>query len=569
MTCNPDPKATLGSTLSGLSIRGDRRIHQRLAQRLYRFGLAVILAADAALRTSSLSVAKKHFRLPPFLLAGYALLQILWMVWLWFNHIPFPLNLEAMEMTVLQHVQRLLAGLPLYPEPSPDFVALAYNPLFYYLCLPFVGLFGATLPTIRLVAVLGMLGAGITIFVIVSQATRSRWWGLMATGLFAASYQALDTYLDNAHRDSWLLFSILLGCHLLDRALAADSSGSEVSRTGFFRSIQSLLGILFLIAAFWFKQQGVLFLLGGLLYLTWKVGWRRVGLAWGMAALLVPGLYLAAPDWLFGDQFHYFTWQVPRQWVQPNRDELILLVILMARYGLLLLATIAASISLLRQRSASIFSIWYALMPIALLSGVMAALTPGSNRNVYVPIVTWVIIVGTISLKYVADRAADREKGQGKRKNLVWLTLALSFLLLVYNPAKVIVSSGSGAAYQDFVGYLRSLNGTVYIPWVGQVPEVDTVYPTAHWVPIDDLVRGAGRSEQNQPLVRSILSLVMQPPGNAFLLHHFPLEQDAMLAFLGEHYVLEADLGDRFQALDTLPKRYSLAHPRYLYRYVP
>ncbi len=549
MTFNSDRKAVTGSTSSGAS-------NKRARSRLHQFGLAVILAADAARQSAILPSAKNHFRLPPLLLAGYALVQILWMVWLWFNHLPFPLNLEAMEMTVLQHVQRLLAGLPLYPEPSPDFVALAYNPLFYYLCLPFTWLFGATLPTIRFVAVLGMLGSGITLFVIVRQATRSRWWGLMTTGLFAASYQALDTYIDNAHRDSWLLFSILLGCHLLDRTLAAYSLGSRLPR-----SIQPLPGIFLLIVAFWFKQQGAIFLLGGLLYLTWKAGWRRAWLAWGLGLLLVPGLYIAAPDWLFGDQFHYFTWQVPRQWVQPQKGELLLLLSLLARhYGLLLLAGSAIAIAKLQQRCVSI---WFALLPIAFLSGGIAALTPGSNRNVYIPIVTWLIVVGTIGLKDLADRA----KARGKNSNLVFLALALSFLLLVYNPSKVIVSAKSKATYQDFVGYLQSLNGTVYIPWVGQLPEVPSVYPMAHWVPLDDMVRGPGRSEADQPLIRSILSLVVQPPGNAYLLHNFPLEEDTMLKFLGEHYVLEADLGDRFQALAALPKRYTLHHPRYLYRY--
>ena len=36
-----------------------------------------------------------------------------------------------MEGTVLQHVQRAAAGVPIYRTPSPAFVALAYNPLYY------------------------------------------------------------------------------------------------------------------------------------------------------------------------------------------------------------------------------------------------------------------------------------------------------------------------------------------------------------------------------------------------------------------------------------------------------
>ena len=57
-------------------------------------------------------------------LAAYALVQILLVMFLCFNHAAFPLNLEAMELTVLQHLRRIMSGLPLYPEPSPDFIAL-------------------------------------------------------------------------------------------------------------------------------------------------------------------------------------------------------------------------------------------------------------------------------------------------------------------------------------------------------------------------------------------------------------------------------------------------------------
>src|SRR5689334_12567257 len=72
----------------------------------------------------------------------YALTWILFMVFLWFNHINFPLNLEAMELTVVQHLKRVIAGQLIYVDPSPNFVPLAYAPLFYYFSVPFAWVFG-------------------------------------------------------------------------------------------------------------------------------------------------------------------------------------------------------------------------------------------------------------------------------------------------------------------------------------------------------------------------------------------------------------------------------------------
>ena len=87
-------------------------------------------------------------------------LNIGFVVYLWFNHIGFPLNLDLMEGTILEHFRRAAALRPVYPEPTPAYVPLAYNPLFYYLAVPFSWIFGVDLFTMRFTAILGMIGSG-------------------------------------------------------------------------------------------------------------------------------------------------------------------------------------------------------------------------------------------------------------------------------------------------------------------------------------------------------------------------------------------------------------------------
>jgi len=534
---------------------------------------------------------EKPCRPIPLLLAGYALLQIFFVVFLCFNHAAFPLNLEAMELTGLQHVARIMAGLPLYPEPTADYIPLAYNPLFYYLCIPFVWIFGINLFAIRLVAILGFLGSGVILFFAVRKASRSSIWGLIAIGLFASAYQAMDTYLDNAHRDSWLLFSLLLGCYLIDSHQSKPSQANfrpdrqqfqtrtllvlwiNFFERGVERLFQkkiilrlsnaqtsSLLGILLMVAAFWFKQQGSVFLLGALLYLTWREGWRS-WLYWLVGLVLAPVLYLAVPDKILGSQFHYFTWLVPRHWFQPSSHELLYFLRLMLRsYGLLaVVGTVVSAIALWRTRRHT--SIWHFMLPFALLSGILATLTPGSNNNVFIPAGTWCILVGTLGFKQIADTFPRARKQQ-----LHLWGLVISFALLWYNPLTVIVPPRASDAYKDLVGYLKSLDGTVYAPWIGQLQDGYKLYPAAHWVPLNDIIRGPGVDQANHPFVRELLESVRYPQGQAYILHNLPLDEDTMLSFLSEKYTLEVDLGDRFNPLSTLPKRYTLHYPRYLYR---
>lgn len=482
----------------------------------------------------------------PALFAGYALTHILFIIFLWLNHVAFPLNLEAMELTVLQHLKRVVSGMPLYPEPTSEFVALAYNPLYYFLAVPFTWIFGTNLFTLRLVAIVGMLGAGSVVFLAVRRATCSNWWGLMAVGLFAAAYRVMDTYLDNAHSDSWLLFTILLGCYLIDQ-----------SRSQF----RNILGVLLMVSAFWYKQHGALFAIGAVVYLTWRDGWRKSWLSWLLALVLGPGLYLAAPTSLLGPCFHYFTWQVPSRWSDLNINTIRRLVKFITRYYFVLaLFGCITSVSAL-LRSPNKVSIWYFMFPIAMLSGFMGALDQ-SNNNVFILMGIWFIVTGLLGLKQLTERYLTFEQ-----KSFHLLALGISFVLFLYNPISVIVKPQTTAVYQDMLSYLKSLNGTVYAPWIGQLQDSYNFYPALHWVPMDDIIRGPGVDERNHPIARKLLEPVVNPKHNAYILHNFPLENDTLLVFLKDKYVLDTDMGERFKQLATLPKRYHIPWPRYLYRY--
>jgi hypothetical protein len=479
----------------------------------------------------------------------YAIGWILFMAYLWVNHINFPLNLEAMELTVLQHLERVMAGQVLYVEPSPGFVPLAYAPLYYYFTTPFAWLFGASLFTLRLVAILGMLGSEILIYLAVKKQTQSNWWGVIAVGLFAAAYRVMDTYLDNAHSDSWLLCSVLLGSYLI-----------SLNKS---RSL-NLIGVFVLIISFWFKQHGALFAIGGVLYLTWRDGLKNSWLYWLTAALLGPGLYALAPALFFGPQFHYYTLIIPSHWSEINFDAIKRYsgFILKNYFALAGVGISASLISLFRQKNK--ISIWYFMLPFAMLSGFMGALDPGSNNNVFIPMGTWFIVTGMLGVF-----AFVSEYQFANRWAVHLAVLGLSFALFFYSPASVIVSPQADEAYTDLVTYLNSLDGPVYAPWLGQLESGYSFSPSVHWVPMEDLIRGPGVDTYNHPNTRMLLDSVVDPDGTAYLLMNYPLEDDPLLSFLLDEYTLETDLTDRFAPLATLPKRFNLKYPRYLYKYKP
>ena len=465
------------------------------------------------------------------------------------NHVSFPLNIDLMEGTVLQHFRRAMSLSPVYPQPAPEFVPLAYNVLYYYFCVPFGYVVGDGLSTLRLVSILGMVGIGVIVYRVVADMSGSRWWGGVSAGLFAAAYRVMDAYLDSAHSDSWFVLSAVFGSYII---------GKGRSRNW------NLLGIAILVSSFWFKQHGAWFAIGGVLFLTWREGWRSSMRYWLLALCLGPGLYVLAGPELFGSHYHYFTWEVPRQWSEFGLWTLRRYLGFIVLYYL----PLAAAALWLAGRSVvggrDRIDIWTFQLPFALLTGFTGALDPGSSNNVFIAQGVWLIIVGCAGLADLARR------GLAVWRFPAWAAaLILSFGVFLYDPRALMVSGDAARAYGDLVATLKGMDGPVYAPSVGQLQADYAFFPAAHWVALQDMIRGPGRDERNHPVVRELLKPALEPRGKAYILANVRLEVYPWLAFLGEYYQLERDFGDRFKPLRVLPKRWDHGWPRYLYQYQP
>ena len=468
------------------------------------------------------------------------------MGFLWATHARFPFALDVMEFAVLQHVMRVLQHQPIYDVAQPGFAALAYNPLYYFAVLPMVQLLGPGLFALRVFSILGGLGCAAVLYRIVAGETRSAWWGWLAVGLFAAAYRAMDAYLETAHSDSWMIFTALLGTWLIGRSR---------SRLG------NWAGLLLLVASFWFKQHGVFFALGGALFLTWRDGWARSWTYWLALLLLIPALDVLAGTALFGPRFHYYTWEVPRGWSHLGPGTFLRpLAFFSRRYGVLLVSALILVLQLAWKDRRRV-SAWHFQLPFAMLTALLGALDRDSSNNVFIPLGVWTVLVGSLALQRLATRPVP---ARGIR--LDRLAILLSFALLFYDPRSVLTSPRAGDRYAELIRMLRALPGSVYAPWIGQLPGDYRFFPAVHWAALDDMTRAGGNGPQ---AARAALAPAIHPPGRAYILTNRPLKGYPGLDLLSPYYVLDADLGDRFAALKGLPRRWDHGWPRYLYRYAP
>jgi hypothetical protein len=474
----------------------------------------------------------------------WSALMILFVVFLWFDHVNFAGHLDLMEGAILQHVTQAAHGLPVYPAPTPAYVPLAYNPLYYYLCVPFTWVLGLDLPALRIAAVLGMALAGLVIFAAVRDRTGSTWWGLIALAMYATAYRVMDAYLDNAHSDSWLIATALAGTYIIGTA------ETRVGRVG---------GVLLLVLSFWFKQHGALFAIGGVLYLTWREGIVKSWPYWAIAILLGPVAYAIAP---LGVDFHYFTWDVPRGWSKVNVETFARLIRFAAGNYLPLL--IAAAIPLVRAaRKREPVTIWHVQFIMGCASALMGSLDWGSSDNVFIPFGAFTIVLGTFGLAELV-----RSDATPVMRAVQALAVAIAFTPLTYAPQTVILARHSHAALADLEHTVQILPGPVYAPGIAQFAGPPLFSPGAHWVALEDMARGPGHTAADEAQAEALLDPALHPAGRAYVLTSKPFAQmTPPVSLLGSHYVLAQDYGNRFEPLTGLPKRYNHGFPRYLYEY--
>jgi 4-amino-4-deoxy-L-arabinose transferase-like glycosyltransferase len=470
------------------------------------------------------------------------------------NHIRDPFQLDLMEGVTMQHARRAMHGQSIYPLPTPEFVPLAYNALFYVIAAPFLRIFGDNLTILRTVSVIGMAGSAVAVFVMVRDFTRSTWWSLIALGLFCAAYPAMDAYLDTAHSDAWLLCCALWGMHLV---------GRDTRRA-------RMLGVLVLVAAFWFKQHGAVFLGAALAFLTWREGLRGALAYWMLAIVLGPLLYLLAPGTLLGPGFHYFTWQVPTGW-SPFRIRAIPRMILHAfvqrvtlylltSFPILATAALAGAYRAIKARKTGILEFQ---LGAAFITALMGSMDSGSSNNVFIPLAAFCIVCGTIQIARWYD-TTPAWNGVG-----LWrVATVLAFATLVHDPRAYWIPAAVRGEYADLLTIIRELPGTVYAPGIGELEYGPELYPGAHWVALDDIMRGSRRTSADSALARSMLDPLRNPSTTAFVLTNRPLATlSPPVRELAGSYSLVKDYGERFALLTALPRRFDHGFPRYLYRF--
>ncbi len=434
--------------------------------------------------------------------------------------IPYPYELEWMEGSSVDHVQRVLEGKSLYVAPSVEFVPMIYPPLYYYVSAGVAKFTGIGFTPLRLVSFFASLGCLLLIFLWVRRETQSWQAALLAAGLFAASYRIGGAWLDIARVDSLFLLFLLAAAYSIRfyDTLTSYVVAGVLLALSFLTKQVALVAAVPLIVRVLFRERrnaSSAILLGG----------TFVVIAAGVTLILNS----VSEGW-----YSYYVFDVASShpivqthWLRFwSRDILLPMAIAC------LLALFFVFIRLIQQRKDHVW--FYSLFAAGMLGASwLSRLKAGGYDNCLIPAyAALAILLGVavpVALKF-HDEKLHEELEKTLARSFLYAALMIQFLVLSYNPLNQIPTQADRAAGDSLIRKMASVNGNVFLPFHGYLSSLAGKKSHAHVMAIHDVL--ISTNDKGKAILQADIAQALQERRFAAILldvehpEEIPLEQD-------------------------------------------
>ncbi len=411
--------------------------------------------------------------------------------------IGYPFELEWMEGTVLDHVDRVLAGKQIYVEPSPDFVPYIYPPLYYWVSAAATkiigydpGLGAVSFVPLRLVSFLSTIGCFVVLFFLVKNEVKSfseknaNLAGLFSAGLFAACFKLTGGWYDLARVDSLFMFLLLAGIFVL--RIYGDKIGGMI-----------LSAIIFALA-FLTKQQALIIVLPIMVYLAWR--YRLKAVIFEIVFFLLAIIPILAINQQTNYWYFFYIFTLPSG--HELKETLALTFFLEdLLYTLPVVCVFLVYLgyryrkNLLHDRSLFLLSLVIGMGGASLFS----RMHHGGYYNVLMPVYALIAILTALAIPLVLERVKN-----ASNPALITITIAaivIQSILLFYRPADYLPTKENQDAGNDFVNRLSRINGDVLVYEHGFYARLAGKPGNASKMAIYDVLRG--KDERASEFLRS------------------------------------------------------------------
>ncbi len=408
------------------------------------------------------------------LLTGASLFILIYFILVFFR-MQYPFELEWQEGGMVDHVLRILSGQRIYVAPSVEFVPFIYAPLYYYVSAVTATITGIGFMPLRLVSFFASLGCFLSIFLLVKAETGSKYSGIIASCLFAATYKISETWFDVARADTLFLFFLLSAIYAIRRA----SSWKSHFIAGLLMSLS------------FFTKQTALFIAIPLMAFAFYSDRRRG------AVFIGTFLFFAVFGTLLLDRIHdgwytYYLFDLPRN--HPLVRKMFLgfwLSDLVTPLPIAFAMSFVCVATRLSKASKSDF-VFYLSIAVAMLGGAwISRLHAGGYPNVLFPAYAVISILFGIAVhrgvELVPPAFPNRVKAM---KVFIYQLCIIQFVLLMYHPFLYVPTQKDKAAGAEFIKMMSEMDRDPFVPCHGYLPTLAGKDSYAHAMAIYDLTRG-------------------------------------------------------------------------------
>ncbi len=216
-------------------------------------------------------------------------------VYVMFGRLGHPYELEWMTGAILDHIERIGHGEPIYAAPTASWIPFLYPPLYYWVSAEVAKVLPLTIAC-RSVSIVSAFVQAACVWRLARRRRATRFWSSLGVGAFFAAFAVVDYWYDLERPDALFVALVMIGC------LALEESRGVVGAT---------LAGLVVGSAFFVKQPAAVFLLGGSFALVVRREWARTA-AFAIAGGAVIVVFVSRLQAETSGWFGYYVLAMPR-----------------------------------------------------------------------------------------------------------------------------------------------------------------------------------------------------------------------------------------------------------------
>ncbi len=498
----------------------------------------------SAARRRRLSPARVGERLVGAVLVGLSIIPVARYLFVVAHRIGYPYELEWMEGGSVEVVHRVVLGQGIYGPPSMHFTPWPYTPLYFWVSAAVAEVTGIGFTPLRLVSFTASLAVLWLLYRMVADETSDRVAGIVAGGVYAATFRLSGAWADIGRVDSLFLALTLWA---LERSRRARTRRDGV-----------IVGVLFFLS-FFTKQDG---LVVAAPVVAWLLVARRAPGVSALATLggLVVGSTVVLDAFTHGwYQYYVFDELRSQGWVGENLRFFWQLSILKPFALAAWLVVVAVAVLLVRYRHRlgvlwSRADFWVAGAAGLFGASWIGRLHNGGFDDVLMPAYAAVALAvgGSVALL----RRHPHVAGRVAASLVLAAVLAAQLHHIGYRVGRQIPTQADARAGDHLIALIGHLPGQVLVfdhPYYGVMASKGTV---ADEESADDIER-SGPSEARRLLIQSMHRALLAPGVGAVILDDPGDERNLEGELSADYHLLPqpAVTGNAFFPVTDLPQR--------------